>query len=168
MTYVKNLYRFREIQKDEIPVMFAMIAQRIRWMDEQGIHQWNETDYETVYPLSYYEGHRQRGEVFVLEEIATGQIVCAAVLKEEDDRWPDDEDAVFVHNLVAPLDKKGVGRLFLHYAEDYARQKGKPFFRLDSAIDNLPLTRYYEQLGFEAVGTCVDGLYIGTLRQKKL
>ncbi len=168
MTNTTDVYRFREIRQDEIPVMFDMIAQRIRWMDEQGIHQWNETAYETVYPLSYYEEKRQLGEVFVLEEIATGQVVCAAVLKEEDDRWPDDEDAVFVHNLVTRLDKKGVGRLFLHQAEAYARQKGKPYFRLDSAIDNHPLTRYYEQLGFEAVGTCVDGQYIGTLRQKKL
>jgi hypothetical protein len=44
----------------------------------------------------------------------------------------------------------------------------KAFLRLDSAIDNPALTRYYEALGYLPAGHCVDGLYEGILRQKAL
>ena len=78
---------FRQIKKEELSEMFSLILRRIEWMDEVGIEQWNCTDYANVYPLSYYEGKRLLGEVFVLEE--NGRIVSAAVLRGEDERWED-------------------------------------------------------------------------------
>ena len=167
-------YLFREIKKEEIPQMFQIILDRMKWMDEKGIKQWNVTKYDEVYPPSYYEEKREKGEVFVLEEIDSRQIVCAGVLKKEDERWQQecsgshDGTAFYLHNFATSLDKKGVGITFLQMAEEYAVQMGKEYFRLDSADDNETLAQYYDRQGYVPVGRCEDGLYTGILRQKKL
>lgn len=166
---VKDKYIFRAIRSDEIGDMFSLIMSRVRWMDDVGIRQWNVTKYDEVYPVSYYEGHARAGEVFVLEESATGKMVCAAVLKHEDDRWPSDGAmALYLHNFASSLDAKGTGSIFLCLAEEYAKGQGMEYFRLDSADDNEFLARYYTERGYVAVGECVDGLYSGILKQKRL
>ncbi len=161
-------YIFREIEKKEVPQMFALIRQRMKWMDEQGIRQWNAVNYDEIYPLEYYEQARQRGEVFVLVERAAGEVCCAAVLKEQDERWADPQPAIYVHNFVSAVGQSGLGAAFLRAAEDYAAQRGKAYLRLDSAEDNAALAQYYTAQGFEAVGYCTDGPYQGVLRQKAL
>lgn len=161
-------YIFRKIEKDEIPEMFRLILERIKWMDQNGIRQWNVTDYERTYPQSYYEDKRKAGEVFVLQDLATSQIVSAAVLQEEDERWADPAPALYLHNFVTKVGENGVGTIFIKEAEQYAIQKGKRYMRLDSAKDNLKLAQYYEDLGFIKAGICDEGLYQGVLRQKQL
>ena len=161
-------YLFRKIFKSEIPQVFSMILQRIEWMSQKGIRQWNVTNYTNAYPLSYYEAECESGRLFVLADTATEQIVCAAVLKEQDDRWPDDSPALYLHNFVSSPDARGTGTVFLRYAEAYARQLQKQYFRLDSARDNQALAAYYKTYGFEDAGDCEDGLYKGILRQKRI
>lgn len=161
-------YIFREITKTEIPQMFSMILERMKWMDEKGIRQWNVTDYDKVFPQAYYEAKRQMGEVFVLAEINGNKIVCAAVLQEQDNYWPDCEKALYVHNFVSQIGERKVGEIFLRYVDEIARQRGKRCLRLDSAVDNQKLAEYYEAQGFIAVGKCEDGPYQGILRQKPL
>ncbi len=166
-------YAFRKIKKEEIPVMFSMILSRMKWMDEVGIDQWNNTYYDEVYPIEYYENHRINGEVFVLEEIVSGEIVAAAVLKSEDDRWEEvsnykEKNAFYLHNFCSRLDKKGTGSIFLELAEEYAKIQEKEVFRLDSATDNNVLEAYYEKRGYIPKGYCIDGLYKGTLREKNI
>ena len=80
--------------------MFSMILKRMEWMDEKGIQQWNAAKYDTIYPLSYYEEKRLNGEVFVLVSKDTKELISAAVLKEQDDRWNDSEPALYLHNFV--------------------------------------------------------------------
>lgn len=165
---MQNKYIFRKIKKEEVIVMFDLIIERMKWMDEKGIQQWNVTAYEEVYPLSYYEEKRNQEEVYVLEEVEDHQIVCGAVLLEEDERWQDNTPSIYLHNFVSKIGTKGVGTIFIKEAEKYAKQKGKQYFRLDSAVNNTKLTNYYESLGYEAVGTCQDGVYEGILRQKQM
>lgn len=165
---MSDTYVFRKIEEYELPKMFDLIMERIKWMDKKGIRQWNATGYEDVYPLSYYEDRRKNGEVFVLQRLADAQIVSAAVLLEADGRWPDTAPALYLHNFVAKVGEAGAGAVFLKEAERYARQRGKRYFRLDSARDNPRLSRYYEDLGFIRAGLCGEGAYQGVLRQKKL
>ncbi len=169
-------YIFREIEKNEIPEMFEMVLARMRWMDEVGIKQWNVTKYDECYPMDYYESKRQKGEAFVLIDTEKNRIVCAGVMKEKDDRgrWADvlkgahDEGAVYLHHLVTRLDAKGSGMIFIEFAEKLARERGKKYFRLDSAVGNTKLEKYYTQQGYYPVGKCIDRLYHGVLREKKL
>lgn len=165
---MKKKYIFRESKKEEIAIIFSMIIQRMKWMDDKGIHQWNTTKYDEVYPITYYEMERQKGELFVLVDMDTNEIISAAVLKKKDERWQDTLPALYLHNFVGSINHKNAGEIFLRFAEQYALDNGKKYFRLDSAEDNHCLERYYEKHGFIAVGKCKDGLYNGILRQKEL
>lgn len=165
---MKHSCIFREIAKEEVPQMFSMILKRMEWMDEKGIHQWNTSRYDEIYPLSYYEEKRLNNEVYVLEQKDTRKIIGAAVLKEQDDRWNDSEPSIYIHNFVTRTDTPGAGSAFLQFAGEYALNKGKKYLRLDSAADNASLARYYSSHGFVSAGTCTEGGYKGILRQKEL
>lgn len=150
--------------------MLDLIHQRIAWMDETGIRQWNVTDYDGVYPPQYYEACWHKGELYALEDAASGQIICVGALKREDPRWPEHlhAPALYLHHLAASLKHRGAGRAFLQAAERHAARLGMTWLRLDSAVDNPALTRYYESQGYLPAGLCTDGLYEGILRQKAL
>lgn len=162
-------YLFREISKNELESVFEIIQARVKWMDEVGIKQWNTTDYANVYPLSHYEKCFERNEIFVLEDTTTKEIVCVGVLKHYDERWENcSDDAFYLHHFASKVGECGAGKIFLDFSEKYAKKCKKKFLRLDSAIDNEKLTKYYSDLGYVPVGECVDGPYIGILRQKKV
>lgn len=161
-------YIFRKMNRNEPSQMFQMILERMKWMDEKGIKQWNVTKYDEVYPLSYYEKAQKNGEVYVLYDTDAKQIVAAAILKDNDERWNGSEKSLYLHNFVAKIGEKGAGSLFLSFTEEYARSTRNVFLRLDSAENNTALSHYYESHGFSPVGNCVDGLYRGILREKRL
>lgn len=161
-------YTFREARKIEVPFVFRLILQRIEWMDKKNIKQWNVTKYMEVYPETYYETARLKRELFVLEDTQSKEVVCAAVLKRQDNRWHDGNKALYLHNFVSKVGIGGVGTLFLQKVESYAIENDIWLLRLDSDESNKSLAAYYEAYGFDTVGTCEDGLYKGILRQKQL
>lgn len=165
---MKEKYIFRQAREAEIDTVFALILSRMAWMDEIGVQLWNATKYDERYPRHYYKMRRQRGELFVLEDTETGEIVCVGGLMGEDDRWKDGMQALYLHHFASRPDCKGAGSIFLKKAEQYAREQGVPYFRLDSAVGNEKLEAYYGSRGYVPVGGCKDGLYVGILRQKKL
>ncbi len=159
-------YVFRQARHDEVKKVFDLIMGRVSWMDQVGIHQWNDTKYDQRYPLSYYEMRRQKEELFVLEQ--DGELLCVGALFHEDERWPDRSNAFYLHHFASATAHKGMGTVFLEKAEAYAKSQGKAYLRLDSAIGNKTLEDYYTLRGYTEAGRCVDGLYKGILRQKKL
>ena len=170
---MESKYIFRQIKSEEIPEMFDIILERVAWMDEVGIRQWNVTGYAEAYPLSYYEEKHEKGEVFVLEEAESSKILCAGVLRNEDERWDHvcdsaDGSALYLHNFASRVSAKGIGGIFLEMAEKFAAESGKQYFRLDSADDNEFLTQYYSSRGYLPVGSCIDGPYTGILREKRI
>ena len=164
---METKYIFRQAKKEEIPAVFDLIMGRVAWMDQVGIRQWNTTKYDQRYPLSYYEQRRQMEELFVLTDEA-GQILAVGALLHEDERWPVQVSAYYLHHLAAEVDAKGAGSMFLQKAEAYTASQGKQYLRLDSAVGNKTLEDYYTSRGYEEAGRCADGLYEGILRQKKL
>ena len=165
---MKEKYIFRQAELQEIPAVFALIMQRVRWMDTVGIRQWNVTKYDQRYPMNYYEMRRQKGELFVLVDGETGKLLSVGALLHEDERWPDQESAYYLHHLASDPEAKGTGSIFLQMAEQYTAGRGKVYMRLDSAIGNKNLENYYASRGYRETGFCKDGLYEGVLRQKKL
>ena len=163
---MEKAYVFRQARADEVKKIFDLIMGRVAWMDQVGIHQWNDTKYDERYPLSYYEMRRQKGELFVLAQ--GEELLCVGALFHEDERWPDPENAYYLHPFASAATHKGMGTVFLEEAEKYTKAQGKAYMRLDSAIGNETLERYYESRGYTEAGRCVDGLYKGILRQKKL
>lgn len=165
---MEDRYLFRKAASDDVLEIFALIMRRVAWMDRVGIRQWNATNYAACYPLTYYEQRLQQEELFVLEDRFSGRIVCAGALFHADARWADPASAYYLHHFASDLDVKGTGSIFLKAAEDFTAAQGKQYLRLDSATDNPVLADYYTSRGYEAVGSCTDGLYEGILRQKKL
>ena len=165
-----HTFIFRPLHREEIPAMQAIIHQRIAWMDAVGIRQWNVTDYDGVYPTEYYLSCWEKGELFALTDGREETIVCVGCLKTQDARWPDGQtaSALYLHHLAADPGCPGAGRRFLSAAEAHAARTGHTFLRLDSATDNPALATYYTAQGYVPAGECIDGLYQGVLRQKRL
>ena len=159
-------YTFRKATQAEVSQVFDLIMRRVAWMDQVGIRQWNTTRYDECYPLSYYEERRQKDELFVLT--SDDNILCVGALFHEDERWPDPASAFYLHHLASSLNAKGAGSIFLKMAEEYTAAQGRKYLRLDSAVDNPTLAAYYTSRGYREAGRCVDGLYEGILREKKL
>lgn len=164
---METKYIFRQAKKEEIPAVFDLIMGRVAWMDQVGIRQWNTTKYDQRYPLSYYEQRRQMEELFVLTDEA-GQILAVGALLHEDERWPVQVSAYYLHHLASRVDARGAGSIFLQRAEAYTARMGKRYLRLDSAVGNGNLAHFYASRGYVEAGTCTDGLYEGILRQKEL
>ena len=160
---------FRPALESDIDEIFSLISERVHWMDEVGIRQWNTTDYLTVYPKEYYLGNQQNGDLYLCED--GGVITGAFVLFNKDVRWKDNgevDDACYLHNLATDPAVKGLGVFLIGKAEEVALQRGKRRLRLDCAVDNPFLNDYYEQMGYKLCGECVDDLYFGNLREKHL
>ena len=163
---MENSYVFRQAKPEEVEKIFRLIMDRVAWMDQVGIHQWNDTKYDQRYPLSYYEMRRQKEELFVLAQ--GEELLCVGALFHEDERWPDPENAYYLHHFASATAHKGMGTVFLEEAEKYTKSRGKTYMRLDSAIGNKFLESFYTSRGYVEAGRCSDGLYHGILRQKKL
>lgn len=161
-------YSFRRAAFDDINAVFTLYEERVKWMDRQGIEQWNVTSYLDAYPIEYYEKERRLGNLYVLTE--EHRIVGAVVLLQSDDRWPDRANsfAYYIHNLVTDCAAPGAGKRILEEVEKLAIQQGKQYLRLDCAADNKFLNQYYESQGYVLTGRCRDGDYAGNRREKML
>lgn len=115
----KSRYALRSARPEEVDEVFSLYEKRVRWMDEKGIRQWNDTDYLNAYPADYYREMRAKDCLYVLTDVATGKITGAAVLLSEDERWAEceNEPAFYVHNLVTDSSASGAGRALLAAAE---------------------------------------------------
>ena len=160
----------RRAEAGDIPGIFALYEKRIAWMEEKGLHQWNATDYLTVYPRSYFRAQAAQGRLYAAENRENGEILGAVVLLSEDDRWADraGEPAYYVHNLVTQAAAPGVGGWMLGELETLARKDGKTALRLDCAVDNAVLNDYYASHGYREAGCCADGAYRGVRREKRV
>ncbi len=161
-------YSFRKADEKEIKSIWKLIIDRIDWMNEIGLQGWNTTGYLERYPIEYYKALQNKGSLFVLYDEDRQEIISAAALYEEDDRWTDTSQSFYIHNLVSGQHVKGAGALFIKAAEKYAKENGKMYMRLDSSKDNAVLSSFYEKFGYLPAGECKDGLYEGILREKRL
>lgn len=162
-------YRLKKATPDDVNLVFSLVEARVHWMDMMGIEQWNTTGYLEAYPLGYYEEQQDQGNLYVLHNKYNG-IVAAVVLLNDDDRWNDraETSAFYVHNLVSDIAMHGAGSIMLKEVEKIARRYGKEYIRLDCAVNNTFLNEYYEERGFVLAGSCIEGLYVGNRREKKL
>lgn len=160
--------KLRLARADEVARIFDLYRARVAWMNEAGIHQWNDTDYLNAYPLGYYEEMQKQKLLFVLA--GGDRILGAVVLLPQDERWEGsaEKPAWYVHNLVTAVDAPGAGKTMLREAERLTRTHGMQAMRLDCAEDNEKLNVWYEAQEYVRCGACTDGPYRGVLREKAL
>ncbi|MGL4847890.1 MAG: GNAT family N-acetyltransferase [Clostridium sp.] len=144
-----------------------LIKRRMKWMDEKDLYQWNKTGYLERYPNIYFDEKINEKIMFVAVEAET--VVGVMALFKEDERWKKVNDkALYVHHLAVDETFKGLGVEMLKFAEEYGREIKVDFIRLDSQKTNLKLNNYYENIGYRNVGECIDGVYEGYRREKKI
>jgi len=165
--------KYEILQADETMLddIYKLYENRIEWMDEVGIKQWNVTDYLKAYPKSYYKKQISENRLYVMMDNIDNKIVGAIVLLEQDDIWEDSKNcsAYYLHNLETDVKTKGIGTLILNAVDDLAEKNNKQRLRLDCAEDNEFLNNYYEYAGYFLVGKCAEGLfYKGNRREKVL
>ena len=115
-----------------------------------------------VYPTRMtVEAALARGDLFVMEE--DKQIVGAAIINQsqcdgyETAKWQypaEDQEIMVLHTLViAPrAARKGYGRAFVNFYEEYARAAGCCFLRMDTNERNARARAMYEALGYREIG----------------
>ena len=54
-------YEFSPARREDAERIFALIRERIGWMDEIGVEQWNSLDYWALFPEEYYLRAIDRG-----------------------------------------------------------------------------------------------------------
>jgi|GEM_PF-5011075 len=68
------------MEENEVPIMVAMILERMKWMDANDIQGWNATDCDHAYPQSWYEAeqHIMKGMAsFQSGHALTGRIMAS-------------------------------------------------------------------------------------------
>lgn len=107
-----------------------------------------------------------------IETLENGEVIVAAarINKEQVDvyanaAWnydaPDDEVMVLHTLVVSPAVKgKGYGTEFVAFYEDFARQKGCRYLRMDTNARNTVARSLYSKLGYAEVGI-VDSVFNG-------
>ena len=135
-----------------------------------------------VYPTrKTAEASLLRGDLFVAE--ADGEVVGTAIINQqqvdayEGAAWQypaKDEEVMVLHTLaIAPqMAQRGFGKAFVRFYEDYARQHGCRYLRMDTNARNLRARAMYRKLGYAEIGIvpCVfngiDGVQLVLLEKK--
>ena len=149
----------RKAQKTDIDCI-EKIYDRVHDAEEKGLSTvgW----IRNVYPTrKTAEDALNRGDLFVMTD--GDRIVAVAVINQiqvseyKDAAWKQDasnEEVMVLHGLaVDPLEKgKGLGRAFVAFYENYAKQHGCPALRMDTNVTNARARKLYQSLGYEEIG----------------
>jgi len=113
----------------------------------KNIFQWNEK-----YPnRDVFLTDIKKKNLFIFKN-DTGVIGCIALSHDKDIEYNDikwltkDDKSLYVHRLAVDpkFQKKGIGRLLMDFAEDYARDKKLKSVRLDTFSKNDRNNRFYK------------------------
>lgn len=151
----------------DIDAILDIVRERQQWLANQGIDQWQ--GYEDIFPREYFMQKQATGALYAAKD-AQGRLAGFIVLLKWDPYWKGHErpGALYMHNLASAPHAKGAGKTLLEFCERKAREENYCVLRLDCKADNKALNAYYQNLGFLPAGTCRDGAYEGTLREKTL
>lgn len=103
----------------------------------------------------------ENDEMYVMEE--DGEIVASAKINQEQvpgyamAKWEYNvpaEEIMVIHTLTVSIGEKGkgYGSAFIKYYEDFAREKGCGYLRMDTNEVNQPARSLYKKLGYKEVG----------------
>lgn len=146
----------REIVRNYDAILTREEAGQVRIGWQRGVYPTEQTAREAL----------EKGTLYVYED--SGRIVAAAKIDQTqvpeyaDCQWeydaPDDEIMV-LHTLVADpgCPRKGYGKAFVRFYEDYARQQGCKYLRMDTNAINEVARGMYKKLGYKEPGivSCV-------------
>ena len=103
-----------------------------------------------------------RGDMFVQED-ETGAIVGTGIINQAqvdvyaDGNWEHpaaDDEVMVLHTLIVSVrpEHRGSGNSFLEFYENYAREHGSMFLRLDTNAKNTNARDFYRKHGYHEIG----------------
>ncbi len=124
----------------------------------QAVIGWNRS----IYPVRKTATDAlKRNDLFVLED-DFGVMGTAIINQEQVDvyahgNWneqPDETEIMVLHTLVisTKVTRKGYGKRFVAFYEDYAFDNGCVYLRMDTNERNVRARRMYQNLGYREVG----------------
>lgn len=162
-----NNLNFKKARASDAKICFNLLKDRVFWMNQKGFNHWNSFDYLSIYPLEHFKRLQTEGSLYILMD--ENEIVCFGALLEDDPRWQnDDKKCLYLHHFVSKVSKNKYGVEFMYHLFDYALNNGFSYIRLDCTKGYKPLDDYYGKFGFISVGECVEGQYIGTLKEVEI
>ena len=141
---------------EEVSQIKALTEACAAHMIDQGIFQWNEH-----YPSkAVFENDLSRKELYTLKkgDEIQGVIVLTPIEDEEykDIVWSGDKGKkLFIHRLAVhpKWQGKGCAQKLMEFAENFAKQEGYSWIRLDTFSQNKRNVRFYEKRGFTRLGS---------------
>ena len=146
---------YRKAEEKDIPAI-AQIYSDIHTQEESGAVTigWNRAIYPTEQTA---HTALQRGDLFVQE--TDGRVTGAAIINRIqvesyfDAHWqyqaPEDKVMVLHTLVISPsAARKGLGKDFVAFYEQYARQNSCPYLRMDTNARNVRARAMYKKLGY--------------------
>ena len=171
-----NLF-FRKADIGELDTALSLLKHAAEWLNNQNIDYWqNWNNPEEIYVNWIAEGF-QNNQFFFVEDKdflveSRAMLVGMYRLQYEDELfWGKRNDrAVYIHSFTTERTLKGnnIGQAILKYIENKAKDEGISYIRLDCSSSVEGLCKYYERMGFKAVGEIEIFGEVLTLFQKEV
>jgi GNAT superfamily N-acetyltransferase len=166
-----------QIALDEITVRLAepadldlrmkIMGEAAAWLVAKGIDQWPSPP--NVHWRRRAAADIEAGQVYLA--FRDGEALGTARIVWSDPYWKDvPREAGYIHGLAirSHLHGRDLGAVLLRWAEEHIRGQGRTLARLDCAVDNGRLRRYYEELGYAYRRQVRDRDYSAALYEKRL
>lgn len=158
------MYDIAYAKEADLSDILALIKERIAWMDQKGMKQWNDGEYLTYYSSTYFLERIQTSQILIMKH--QEQSVAMTGFFLDDERWNHDSRFIYLHHLTASLHYPGAGKELIKACEAEAKRLGKEGIRLDCQKGNTRINEFYQSLGYTIKGTITCGEYHGIKREK--
>lgn len=151
---------FRSAYQDELVLVMHFLKDAALWIREKDIDYWQDWLDPPAEFVDWIKNGFKNNEFYLIYQ--ENKIVGCFRLQWTDELfWGQrDETAGYVHSFTIArcLVGQHIGERVLALIENYCRQQGKDYLRLDCGKHVVRLCQYYEVCGFRNVGeTMVQG-----------
>jgi GNAT superfamily N-acetyltransferase len=141
----------KQASEKDIPIIEGILLDAARWMDDNGIHMWDEQNVL----WDNLSKHNSIDNFYIACDSDT-PASCMSLTDYDPVFWPDipKGESLYIHKLAVLRKYAGQGYTteLIDYAKEKARQSGIKAIRLDCHKGRPKLRAVYERHGF----VCVD------------
>lgn len=144
---------YRKATQAEMPAVLLLLKEAALWLREKKIDSWQNW----IDPAPNFIAWIQQGfdnNEFFMAESGNRVIGCFRLQWQDPQFWGEQPDnAGYIHSFTISRDLagRGLGYRLLKLIEEYCREHGKIWLRLDCGADVPALRKYYEKYGFRLV-----------------
>lgn len=147
-----GILTFNTAQKHELDDVIFILDEAAVWLNTKGIYQWFSPAPKSIWDL--VEKEIEKSHAFLVRTQVDNYLVGTFRLSWIDPVWHDNNDAGYIYSLATRTHVKGykVGVSIINWVKGYIKSNNRKYLRLDCIATNFVMRRYYEKLGFLALG----------------